>query len=94
MGTGQAAAVASNMPDQPLVIPPLYAVLKSKADSIREANDIPQGQSVTTPLAIQGDKEMPYVLMSRMIQTARMAGFNTLTLQVNKTEVPAALAGN
>ena len=94
MGTGQAASEASNMPDQPLVIPPLYAVLKSKADSIRLENDIPQGQSVTTPLAIQGDKEMPYVLMSRMIQTARVAGFNTLTLQVNKTEVPPALAGN
>ena len=93
MGTGQAASVASNMPDQPLVIPPLFVVLKNKADSIRVANDIPQGQSVTTPLAIQGDKEMPYVLMSRMIQTARVAGFNTLTLQVNKTEVPAALAG-
>ena len=94
MGTGQAAAVQSNMPDQPLVIPPLYAVLKNKADSIRLANEIPEGQSVTTPLAIQGDREMPYVLMSRMIQTARVAGFNTLTLQVNKTEAPVATAGN
>jgi hypothetical protein len=49
---------------------------------------------VTTPLAIQGDREMPYILMSRMIQTARVAGFNTLTLQVNKTEQPVATAGN
>lgn len=94
MGTGQAAAAQSNMPNQPLVVPALYAVLKAKADSIRTAHDIPANQSVTTPLAIQGDKDMPYVLMSRMIQTARVAGFNTLTLQVNKTESPAAVAGN
>jgi len=92
MGTGQAAAAQSNMPNQPLVVPALYAVLKAKADSIREAHDLPTEQSVTTPLAIQGDREMPYVLMSRMIQTARVAGFNTLTLQVNKTSSPAATA--
>jgi hypothetical protein len=94
MGTGQAAQAQSNMPNQPLLIPDLYVVLKGKADSIREDDNIPAGQSVPTPLAIQGDREMPYVLMSRMIQTARVAGFNTLTLQVNKTEVPAATAGN
>ena len=94
MGTGQAAQAQSNMPDQPLVIPALYAVLKDKADSIRQEDDIPGDQSVTTPLAIQGDREMPYVLMSRMIQTARVAGFNTLTLQVNKTEAAVATAGN
>ena len=94
MGTGQAAQAQSDMPNQPLVVPALYAVLRATADSIRRAHDIPAGQSVTTPLAIQGDREMPYVLMSRMIQTARVAGFNTLTLQVNKTEVPPAIAGN
>jgi biopolymer transport protein ExbD len=85
MGTGQAAAAASNMPNQPLVIPELYRVLKTKADSIRALNQSAADQSVTLPLAIQGDKAMRYVLMSRMIQTARVAGFNTLTLQVNKT---------
>lgn len=94
MGTGEAAQAQSNMPSQPLVVPKLYAVLKSKADSIRTREEIPEGQSVPTPLAIQGDREMPYVLMSRMIQTARVAGFNTLTLQVNKTEAPPATAGN
>jgi biopolymer transport protein ExbD len=94
MGTGQAAQAQSNMPNQPLVVPQLYAVLKGKADSIRTANDIPGERSVPTPLAIQGDREMPYVLMSRMIQTARAAGFNTLSLQVNKTEQAVQTAGN
>lgn len=94
MGTGAAAQAQSNMPNQPLVIPELYAVLRTKADSIRRRENIPEGQSVTTPLAIQGDREMPYVLMSRMIQTARVAGFNTLTLQVNKTEQAVQTAGN
>lgn len=94
MGTGQAAQAQSNIPNQPLVVPELYAVLRTKADSIRRAQNTPEGQSVTTPLAIQGDREMPYVLMSRIIQTARYAGFNTLTLQVNKTEQGPQTAGN
>jgi biopolymer transport protein ExbD len=94
MGTGQAAQAQSNMPSQPLLIPQLYVVLKTKADSIRQANNLAPDQSVATPLAIQGDKDMPYVLMSRMIQTARVAGFNTLTLQVNKTETGTTTAGN
>lgn len=94
MGTGEAASAQSNMPSQPLVVPALYAVLKGKADSIRNVQQTPQDQSITTPLAIQGDKGMPYVLMSRMIQTARVAGFNTISLQVAKTDGPAAGAGN
>ncbi|HEU4563749.1 MAG TPA: biopolymer transporter ExbD [Gemmatimonadaceae bacterium] len=94
MGTGQAATARSNVPGQPLVIPQLYGALKTAADSIRKANKLPEGQSVETPLAIQGDKSMRYALMARMIQTARLAGFKTLSLQVNKTqEAEATPAG-
>jgi biopolymer transport protein ExbD len=93
MGTGQAATARSNVPGQPLVVPQLYVALKSAADSIRKERKLPENQSVDVPLAIQGDKGMRYNLMSRMIQTARAAGFRTLSLQVNRAESAAAPAG-
>lgn len=84
MTVQQAAAAPSNDPAQPLLVPPLYAALKSTADSIRRAKNIPQDQSVDSPLAIQGDRTMRFDLLSRIMQTARLAGFRTLTLQVKR----------
>ncbi|MEJ7810304.1 MAG: biopolymer transporter ExbD [Gemmatimonadaceae bacterium] len=86
MGIGQAASAQSTIPNQPLVIPQLYTALKATADSIRKEKKLRPDQSVETPLAIQGDKALRYNLMSRMIQTARYAGFRTLSLQVTRTE--------
>ncbi len=41
--------------------------------------------SIQTPLAIQGDREVRYNLMSRIIVSARYAGFRSVTLQVTRT---------
>lgn len=82
MTTIEAAQARSDNPAQPLVIPPLYAALRAKADSIRALGAVPAGQAVDTPLAIQGDRTMRYDLLSRVMQTARLAGFRNLTLQV------------
>ncbi len=90
MSVQQAASAASNNPGQPLAIPALYDALKASADSIRKATNTPADQSVETPLAIQGDKTMRYDLLQRVLQTARLAGFKTLTLQVRRTGVAAA----
>lgn len=84
MTTMDAAAARSNDPSQPLVIPALYAVLRAKADSIRTSRAIPADASVDAPLAIQADRTMRYDLLSRVMQTARVAGFRNLTLQVNR----------
>jgi biopolymer transport protein ExbD len=84
MSTRQAAEARSDNPAQPLMIPPLYAALRAKADSIRTARSLPGDQSIGAPLAIQGDRTMRYDLLSRVMQTARLAGFRNLTLQVNK----------
>ena len=84
MGTGQAAQARSTDPAQPLVIPQLYAVLKATADSIRKEQKLAADKQVETLLAIQGDKQVRYDLMSRLIQTARVAGFRRLSLQVNR----------
>jgi len=84
--TVQAAAQsASNVPNEPLVIPTLYKALTITADSIRSANDIPADQSVKTTLAVQADKALRYDFLARVLQTARKAGFRNVSLQVLKT---------
>lgn len=86
IGTGEAARIPSNDPSQPLLIPPLYGALKTAADSIRTAHKWPANTSLdSVKLAVQGDRTMRYDLLSRIMQTARMAGFKNISLQVNKS---------
>lgn len=85
MATREAAASRSNDPKQPLLIPELVAALRVKADSVRAATGKDGNTSVDTKLAIQGDKTMRYDLLARVLQSARMAGFKNVTLQVNRT---------
>jgi biopolymer transport protein ExbD len=82
MTTRAAAMATSTMDGQPLVIPQLYAALRARADSIRKVNNIDPNESVVVPLAIQAEKSMRYDLLSRVMQTARVAGFRNITLQV------------
>jgi biopolymer transport protein ExbD len=84
MSTLEAAQAQSDNPAQPLMIPPLYAALRAKADSIRALRRVVGTESVDAPLAIQADRTMRYDLLSRVMQTARLAGFRNLTLQVNR----------
>ena len=88
MSTRDAAAAQSNVPGQPLVIPQLYSALKLKADSLRADSATPGAPQVDAPLAIQGDKSMRYDLLSRVIMTARVAGFKNISLQVNHAGGP------
>lgn len=90
ISTAAAAQSKSNVPGQPLVIPVLYTALKGKADSLRTQGSLPANQSVTQALAIQGDRTMRYDLLSRMIMTARLAGFRTISLQVTNTGADGA----
>jgi biopolymer transport protein ExbD len=82
MATAAAARAQSNNPAQPLLIPQLHTVLAQKADSIRTAGNIGREDAVPTVLAIQGDRSMRYDLLSRVLQTARLAGFRNISLQV------------
>jgi biopolymer transport protein ExbD len=84
MSTQEAAVAQSNKPNEPLVIPQLLAVLEARADSIRQVTGEPAGTSLRVPLAIQGDKTMRYELLSRVMHTARWAGFRNVTLQVQR----------
>jgi biopolymer transport protein ExbD len=87
MSVAQAASAQSNYPGQPLAIPALFATLKATADSIRQADKVAADESVETPLAIQGDRTMRYDMLSRILQTARLAGFKNVTLQVKRAGV-------
>ena len=87
-----AAASQTNNPREPLLIPQLYTALRVQADSLRSVQGLPADSSVRNPLAIHGDKTMPYSLLARVMQTARLAGFRNVSLQVNRTEAAAAPA--
>jgi biopolymer transport protein ExbD len=84
MSAVEAARAQSDNPREPLLIPQLYSVLRSRADSIRGANNVPANNPVLVPLAIQGDRTMRYDLLSRVMQTARLAGFRNINLQVHR----------
>jgi len=86
MSVQEAASAASNQPSQPLLIPALFSALKTAADSIRDAEGLAGNQSVGELLAIQGDRSMRYDLLSRVMQTARLAGFRNVTLQVLRAD--------
>jgi biopolymer transport protein ExbD len=86
MSSQEAAVAQSDKPGEPLVIPQLLAVLQERADSIRKVSGETTG-SLKTPLAIQGDKSMRYDLLSRVMHTARWAGFKNVTLQVQREGV-------
>jgi biopolymer transport protein ExbD len=90
MSVQEAASAASNQPNQPLLIPALFSALKTAADSIRDAEGLPGNQSVDELLAIQGDRSMRYDLLSRVMQTARLAGFRNVTLQVLRADGAAS----
>jgi biopolymer transport protein ExbD len=84
MSTAEAAGSVSDDPRQPLKIPVLYRELRHIADSIRAERHLAPGDELKYPLAIQGDKSMRYDLLSRFMQTARLAGFRQLSLQVER----------
>lgn len=91
MSTVDAARARATDPRQPLVIPQLFSALKTAADSMRSAKRIAADSSLDTPLAIQGDSSMHYDLLARLMQTARMAGFKNISLQVNKIGAPTTV---
>lgn len=90
METTDAARAQSNDPRQPLLIPRLYNKLRQTADSIRREKKVGPEASIDVPLAVQGDKSMRYDLLARVMQTARLAGFRSISLQVHKTQEQGA----
>ena len=62
------------------------------ADSIRTQKRADSKAALEVPLAIQGDRSMRYDLLARVMQTARLAGFKNLSLQVSRTETSVAPA--
>ncbi len=88
MNTVDAVRARSTDPREPLLIPRLYDVLRRTADSLRREKHVTPTVPVPAVLAIQGDRTMRYDLLSRVMQTARLAGFRDLTLQVARSAAP------
>lgn len=86
MSVQQAAASRSTDPSQPLVIPELHAALRQAADSLKRMRNLSADEPLLDMLAIHGDRSMRYDLLSRVMQTARVAGFTRITLQVQRSE--------
>lgn len=84
MSTAEAAQSVSDDARQPLKIPAVYRQLKQLADSLKAARGLKPGDDLKYQLAIQGDKTMRYDLLSRFMQTARLAGFRQISLQVQR----------
>jgi biopolymer transport protein ExbD len=90
MTVQQAALAESPDPSRPLVIPQLEAALRQAADSLRRERNLAPDARVDDLLAVHGDRAMRYDLLARVIQTARAAGFNRITLQVRRSATAAS----
>jgi biopolymer transport protein ExbD len=91
MSTADAASSMSDDAQQPLKIPAVYRELRHLADSLKVARGLKPEEELKYQLAIQGDKTMRYDLLSRFMQTARLAGFRQISLQVQRRSVPVAV---
>lgn len=77
-------AMASGPGSEPYLIPLLYEELLSIRRDI-EATAGPD-ERIRGVLAIQGDQEIPYAVLSRVMYSARKAGFQGFNLHVNQDE--------
>ena len=86
MSAAELAALPSSPPGEGGAVEKLYAALQAAADSVRGRRELAPGAPVPIPLAIQGDRATQYAVLARVMQTARQAGFQQLTLQVERVE--------
>lgn len=84
---GQRVATAADLAAPPVAgADALDRALGRAADSVRAQRRLPAGAPVPIPLAVQGDRAIPYALLARVMDAARRAGFAELTLQVMRTD--------
>ena len=91
MSTADAASSVSDDTHQPLKIPRVYVRLRQLADSLKASRGLKPEDDLKYQLAIQGDRTMRYDLLSRFMQTARLAGFRQISLQVQRRSAPVAV---
>jgi len=73
------------MDPEDIVIAPLYAVLKSHSDRLK-ARAEKFGTNFEGEITLQGDKEIPFKLLKRVMQTAGKAEFGEFKFATYKTE--------
>jgi biopolymer transport protein TolR len=87
------ATVATIMGRTDELIPELatelaYQVAKSPSAAASEPSDV-QEQDTDKAITIMGDKDIPYALLKRIMQTCAQAGFTNISLAVESIEKKA-----
>lgn len=73
-------AMASASASEPYLIPQLFEQLRVVRDDIEAT--LQEDETFRGVLAIQGDRKIPYAVLSRVMYSARKAGFSAFNLHV------------
>ncbi|NOZ62683.1 MAG: hypothetical protein GXO74_13510 [Calditrichaeota bacterium] len=80
------AKVADVMRSNQLLIPALLNDLKMKRHISEKIGEIHTDIGFTGKISIQADKELPYLIIKKIMYTCGRIGFNDIMLAVNKPE--------
>ena len=78
--------VADVMNSDDLLIEPLYAVLSQKAESLKAVAEVSDEVDFTGEIILQGDRNVPFRLLKKIIYTAGQAEYVNQSLAVYKGE--------
>jgi len=80
------AKVADVMRSNQLLIPALLNDLKTKRHISEKIGEIHTDIGFTGKISIQADKELPYLIIKKIMFTCGRVGFNDIMLAVNKPD--------
>lgn len=72
--------------DEKLIIPELFAELKQLRSLNERVGAISSSFSFTGKISIQADRELPYLVIKKIMFTCGQAGYNDMLLTVNKPD--------
>lgn len=84
-------ALGSARPSEPYLIPELHRSLREVREEISAS--LAEGESFRGTLAVQADRRIPYAVLSRILYSARKAGFRAFHLHVTEDEGRVAADG-
>lgn len=69
-----------------LIIPELYSELKKIRSLNEKVGEISSSIAFTGKISIQADRELPYIVIKKIMFTCGQVGFNDMLLAVNKPD--------
>jgi len=74
------------MIDEKLIIPELFAELKKLRSLSERVGELSSSFGFTGKISIQADRELPYLVIKKIMFTCGQVGFNDMLLNVNKPD--------